>query len=392
MVTKTDENRVIKPRSEREIEIPLRRLIITISIFGVWSVGVSIAHAAIPSFDLASAIIAEIAVVPVLLLVLRQLSITWGDKTAVLIPAPIAGRNVEEVFEEANPAELSADASDDTVLNLEGKEPELSPAVTSDVKLNDLLNYSLEHDGSLSDLDDAERNALFRVLDRERGVPINTALNSIATASDDVIFVRLRTQVEMLLRRLGTMFGIPKGASYWQILDGLVDAGVIGGQQAYGISQLLELGSRQLHGAPVPPAVADYARSEGEELLSTLSQLPRRLERDTVQSIANLALSVGLDVSRKSGIDLIVGDDLAIEVKAGGTEYATSLAILQVRRFLLRNDLKHGLVVCRVIPNAEYNLEIDASGTAIGVAWKRNGGFDGGPTAQQLAPWLFGKR
>lgn len=62
----------------------------------------------------------------------------------------------------------------------------------------------------------------------------------------------------------------------------------------------------------MPPAVADYARSEGEELLSVLSELPRRLAENIAHSIANRATAAGLEVShehgsRDRGVDLIVG-------------------------------------------------------------------------------------
>lgn len=88
-------------RRETETHIPLQRLIIAILVFAAWSIIISVLHASIPRFDLISVSVAEIGAVPVLLLVVRQLSFTWGDKSATLFTAPIQGDDVEKAFGES---------------------------------------------------------------------------------------------------------------------------------------------------------------------------------------------------------------------------------------------------------------------------------------------------
>ncbi|HEY6485385.1 MAG TPA: hypothetical protein VIX83_03250 [Candidatus Cybelea sp.] len=153
---------------------------------------------------------------------------------------------------------------------------------------------------------------------------------NVATASDDIVFVRLRSELEKTLKELAIMFGLKPNVPSQILLRRLREAGVISLQQQKGIRSLLALGSRQLHGAPVDAAVADYARTEGDALLKSLQRLPEYEEQEILNAIITLARQSNLTVSApQKDVDLLV-DQIPIEVKVGASPLSGSLALRQL--------------------------------------------------------------
>jgi hypothetical protein len=361
---------------ESPLKIPVKRVIWCTVIFALWSAAISVVHAVIPErFDLTSVVVAEVGMLPVLLLMVRQLNLKWGDKSLGVIPAEVETTfKLERAFKETKTivAEPRTDDSLPPPITGIGATSQRSQVAHGIVRV--------ENPPDDSQVEDTSR----------RGMGDGAWASYVGDAS---VLVRLRAELEERLRSLAEVFCIPVNdrTNPQLLLAGLTGKGVIKSNEARGIIELLKLGNEQLHGLPLSTAAAEFARTEGEQLLEALNNLPGRVEAEIVWDIAERASSAGLKstlTTQARGADILVGSDLAVEVKASGSHQNVTVAIMKTLHFMETQKIAKGLVVFGTPPIAEAMPSEESD--RIGIAWRSaRGHFGGTSTAKSIAPWMF---
>lgn len=355
--------------AESPLKIPVRRVVWCTVIFAAWSAVVSALHAWKPdNFDTTSVVVAEIGMLPILLLMVRQLNLKWGDKSLGVIPAEVeTALKVERAFKET-----------ETIVGAPSGERIYATTASAERMAAEVTNAKAEAGSEEDEPASAE-------------APVSPDLPSVAYVEDSTVLVRLRAELERRLRTLAKTFDIPVNSQTHPqlLLAGLTGRGVISSNEARGIIELIRLGNQQLHGLPMSPAAADYARAEGERLLSALSSLPRRMDMELVRTITERARGAGLEALQTHDADVIVKPDLAVEVKVSGSQRHVEHALSQVERVMKAQKLPKGLVVFGTPPSAYSMPSEDLK--SVGIAWRQpRGEFAGNDVAKAVAPWLFG--
>jgi hypothetical protein len=354
-----------KPEAqERETQVPLARLIACIAIFWAWSAAVSVIHSLFTNFDLTSVVVAEVAMAPILLLVARQLSFTWGDKSATFIPAPIGLGKVEHVFEQTRSFVVASNANTGA-FELETLQNRLGTGTTSTA--------------------DEETQTKTNFFDEA----------AIARSEDSSVLVNLAFELEKRVIRLGKTFGVSltPDTSVLHVLERLYEKGIINHETMAGIRMFMSLGRAQLHGSRVEPLAADFVRNEAEPLLSALDRLPEGKVRGIEAEVTRSALEHGLTVNREQNVDLLVNDSVAFEVKSASNPVSKELAVRQIQSVIGKDPKLKGIVLFAAYDDASKSqlqdglIELDER---VGLAWRTKHGFRGNQTAMEIAPWLFG--
>lgn len=349
-------------KSSDDEGIPLSRVVTSIVVFGIWSVAVSTVHAFFPErFDLISAVIAEIGIVPVAIFLFRSLDFGFGDWKVSLKPGRIA-RAFKNLGSLENRVSLMA------------KEPDASRT-------------------------HGVQSAVYTTSPAQVTSGIG-ASKPLDVASDDVVLIRLRREIQSRLKKLASQCGIPglERRSASGLLRLLSEYEVIRPKESRGLFELIQAGNAQAHGATVNPDVAELARTEGDRLLATLDLLILRShDRIIVLEIAELAAKNGktaiVDQPLKlNGVtyrpDILIPHEVVIEVRIASGITDVQNALAQLRRYMeVISDVK-GLLVLGDKPHASIK-DLKRTFPNIGVAWDKNQVFDGDSEAKEFAPWLF---
>jgi len=357
----TDAPRDTAPEKTDALDVPMGRLIGCIVLFGLWSLAVSIVHAALPkNFDTTSVIVAEIAIAPVLIFLFQNLEFGFGEWRVALRP-----NRIQRAFEKLETLEM----------RLEEQSSDRTPK------------------GEQTLSDDAREE--LRALLASQG----QAFSQLETADDDVVFIRLRREIERRLRKIAAAYNVPnyERTSASQLLDALIAQGVIGSSEAQGLAELIRAGNAQSHGVPIRAGAAELARTDGDRLLATLDQLAAVPERTMIAEIENLGIRAGKNItagSINSGeatyfVDLLIPNELVIETRrALRPDRAGATFLRMLRELQLAAGAAGSLVVFENKPSPTTAKHLFEE-PDIGVAWREDGHYDGDPTARRLAPWLF---
>lgn len=372
MADDTDNGDNLDPEAETTRKVPIRRVIVSSVIFALWSAVVSTIHAFFTTqFDVTSVVVAEVGMLPILLLMVKQLNLKWGDKSLDVIPAEVeTTRKMEKAFKETETIvvpTVSGEESHTTV----------TPSVRTGAEVKRTITEVR--------LSETESDA------RSWPEELPARPPTVAFVDDGSVLVRLRAELELRLRALAKMFGVPVNArtNSQLLLAGLTGKGVISSNEARGIVELIKLGNDQLHGLPLSAAAAEFARTEGERLLIALDELPMRLHRELLATVTERAPSVLTPMMGE--VDLIVDSDVAVEVKPSGSATNVTKGISQVDHYMRTANLPKGLVLFGTAPSAETMPHDDPA--SIGLAWRTaRGEFGGTDNAKHIAPWLFSKQ
>jgi hypothetical protein len=360
-----------KHRGERSndqkppVLIPLRRVYWTLGLVAFGSIVVSAIHAVWPGrFDLISVIVAEIAVVSLLLLVVSKVSVAWGDKSATIEPAP-----VEKSF--ANLSPLLNDVEPSQPSNTAPSSPRRGQGEETAALVKQTAHASDERNSAA--LRDSQR---------------------VLNADDSTVLVRLRAELEKSVRRIATSFGLNPTPTIPLLLSDLEARGALTKDEISGIRGLIELGNAQLHGSEVTPAVAEYSREKGQQLVLALNELPNRLREEVMNEVSLRAPASVAHVLPGNGID-IVADDVGIQVTLSDAPLQMSVALIKLRKAIDSGAIKGGIVILatyRKVPaisEEKTDGKRESGSENLGLAWKTGNGFEGDEIAKSLLPWLF---
>ena len=100
-----------------------------------------------------------------------------------------------------------------------------------------------------------------------------TASLSLQTTDPNLALVGLRIDIERRLNAVAVANDIPPQGSARSLLEALTRAGLIHPDTADGLRQIIRYGDEAAHGAKVDPAVADWARDWGPEIVRDLSRM-----------------------------------------------------------------------------------------------------------------------
>jgi hypothetical protein len=339
-------------------DAPLNRLVICITIFWAWSVAVSIVHALWPSkFDLTSVVIAEIAIAPVLIFLFHNIEAGFGEWKLALRPFKVRSAfakvdSLTVMIEELAPITGTASTAQ-------------SPATTSAT-------------GTVSDSEP----------------PVEIASTSLDTAPDDLLFVRLRREIEKRLRNVARAYSITDAritVSSSKLINYLISQGIIGKQEGIGIKDLISAGAAQAHGLPTPPGIAEFARNEGDRLLGALDNLALKPEVALLNKVLEKAGVLEEPILYLNhGVDLVVPGEVAFELQSGApSKILQSTSMAKMLKLIGSNIVKAGILVLSKQPEGvEDGQDLD-SDYALGFAWTKDDGFAGDALARKVAPWLF---
>lgn len=348
---------------DTESDAPIVRLVACILIFGVWTVAVSVAHAVWPlRIDLISVVLAEVAIAPVLIFLFQHIEAGFGDWKFALRPY-----KVRSAF-----AKL-----DSLIVQHENVVRVASVDASATLSTAGTLN-ALKVSGS------AEQN--------ETSEP--TSATTLDTAPDDVVFVRLRREIQKRLSNVADAHGIKDARfrfSAMRLLDELKRRQIIGPDEARGLKDLIAAGNAQSHGLPTSPDIADYARDEGDRLLAALENLAIQPEVALLNAVIEKAgpLDEPLEYMRY-GVDLTLPGEVAFEVKAGLTSsLVESASLATLRRLVESKIVKAGILVLSNKPEGVEDGQDLKSEFSLGFAWMEGDGFAGDALARRFAPWLF---
>lgn len=348
------------PTKDEDDAVPLNRVIAALSIFGVWCIIVSFLHALWSAFDVTSAVVAVVAAIPVLAFVFRNIELSYGDKKAALTPTRVA-----KAFRDVDSLELRVAAK------------EVSSAISA---------------ATTADLDAVKILAKTAV----------TEPSSLDTAEDDVVFVRLRREIERRLNRIASSYGLSlkHGDSSYKIIGQLEAEGVINYSEASGLRTLIRAGNAQVRGARTNTQVADLARTEGDRLLGTLDALVGQPESALEQAIVTLAQRAGktpyvnlrMEVAGSALCpDIVVPGEVVLEIKSRYTPVTISNGIAQLGAYVKAiGGGVGGILVLGSKPGLEgetFAQQFESQN--FGLAWLEDNAFAGNETAKRLAPWLF---
>ncbi|HEY2474769.1 MAG TPA: hypothetical protein VGI19_08185, partial [Candidatus Cybelea sp.] len=345
-------------------------LMTALAVFFVWSVVVSVSHAIFRErFDLTSVVVAEVAILPVLFFLFSRLAIGYGEWKVDLTPNKIQSAfakvdALEDRVSEATPSTFPPEATAGSAVT---RAPFAAPA---------------------------EGEAITGVLS-ETTAPMGT----LADSDNDVVFIRLRREIERRLRRLASAYGVPisERMSAGQLLNAIVRRGILNANEAGGIAELVRAGNAQAHGAPVQSGMADLARSEGDRLLTTLDRLiaePEIILADKVGAKAAQAgksLTVDASTFDRNAPDIVIPSELVIEIRRLTGERQFRRDLIQLSGQMKALSIENGLLVLpRKPPEAALNIKpyVMTEGK-IGIAWLEGKVYNGEETARSIAPWLF---
>lgn len=228
-------------------------------------------------------------------------------------------------------------------------------------------------------------------------------VSAVAGADDDVVFVRLRGEIERRLRRLAAANGIElQGKTAAQLSEELARGGVLNEPESRALREVLRAGSAQAHGDRVPAALAEYARTEGPGIVSALDSLAWAPHSQIKQRITALAAQNGRTATDQNTIifgdrnlqpDLRIDDDLIVDIASVEAMSDPSPTFLSER--CRRYSAATGKPVLLVLPLAVTperrtgTVDLLESDPDVAIAWKDHERFEGTPRAHALAPWLF---
>jgi hypothetical protein len=345
-----------------DVDVPMERFIWCTSLFGIGSLAISVVHALFPErFDLISVVVAEVAIAPILVFLFRNLELGFGEWKVGLTPNRVqaAFERVDSLTERLAPAQLVAKSG------------------AADIQVSFLARHRADQ---IDDLREA---------------------NKLEMADDDVVFVRLRRELERRLKRIADSYGLPNVArrSPAQLLRALEERKIIGEGEARGIAELIAAGNAQAHGSSAAPSLADLARIDGDRLLAALDELAVVPEQEILLEVVAMASNAGknveLDAVISSGhssyfVDALIPGELTIEVKQSTTIAAVRAGFMFLYEIWRQSKLD-GLLVLKSEPtdNVLHKVTMYSADFHIGVAWRVGKRYEGNSLAHELAPWLF---
>jgi len=333
--------------------VPLARALWCITIFAVWSLALSATHALFPlRFDLLSTVIAEIGVVPLLVFLFQNVEFGFGDYKLALKPNKIALAFAQ------------------------------TGSLTTGVQGTSFAAFAAVPGASAA-------------VAATPSAPEESA-NALAVISDNMVFVRLRRDIELRLQQIAEAFGVPSQSGVAELLAELRGRGIVAPAAARGLSELIKAGNAQAHGFSVQGSAADLARIEGPRLLASLDSVANLPWAELGSRILAAAQAAGKTtelVPRGSpygyGADISLGKELAIEVKPPQlNEKQRTFMFSQALRYAKNNEFAALLFVFTSKP--DWSSAAGPDQFQVGIAWLADGSrFEGDAVARKLAPWLF---
>lgn len=233
--------------------IPMPRVIFVIASFFVANLAIAVAHVVWPErVDVLTMVFAEIAVLPLLLLILRRFELGFGEWKFRVDP-----RNISRSFATLESLEERAESA----------EPDVAPN---------------RHEPQ--PMPEPQPNESTTSASIGAGANIQSEVERVSSADDDVVFVRLRRSIESLLKGIAVANDVPlpRAPSASALTDALVRAEILQPSEADALKVLIRAGNAQVHNQPIPAGIAEFARLEAPRLLAALDGLsrpsPRRKE------------------------------------------------------------------------------------------------------------------
>jgi hypothetical protein len=232
----------------------------------------------------------------------------------------------------------------------------------------------------------------------EEPVPALSTTSPLAVP-DNVLFVRLRGELEKRIARIAQAYEVPHvGIPAMQVIWQLQSKGVLSDREAQALLELISAGNAQAHGAPVAPGIADFTRTESERLLQNLDGLATKPTQDLVSRIAELAEQNGKMAIVEQMVridnkvfqpDIYIPSELLVEVKLRASAPAVVTGLSQLKHSMesLSGD---GLLVLGDRPDKAAQAYADfMKDEGVAMAWLEGDTFVGNEKAHQIAPWLF---
>lgn len=92
---------------------------------------------------------------------------------------------------------------------------------------------------------------------------------------DQVALISFRAELERMLRALAEKAELDPDQPIPQLLDQLVEKGLLKREGVEGLLELLEIGNKAAHGTPVSAGSVDPIRTQGRALLEGLDEVIR---------------------------------------------------------------------------------------------------------------------
>jgi hypothetical protein len=102
--------------------------------------------------------------------------------------------------------------------------------------------------------------------------PVDTSMALIQSDEFDpnIALIQLRLEIEKRLRNLAHMKGLPDTASIHLLVRALVNKGILSGETAAGLMEIIHYGNKAAHGAKVELEAATWARAWGPKIIASL--------------------------------------------------------------------------------------------------------------------------
>jgi hypothetical protein len=106
-------------------------------------------------------------------------------------------------------------------------------------------------------------------------IPIDTSMALIQSDELDpnIALIQLRLEIEKRLRNLAHLKGLPDTASIHLLVRALVNKGLLAGETAAGLMEIIHYGNKAAHGAKVEIEAATWARAWGPKIIASLAAI-----------------------------------------------------------------------------------------------------------------------